>query len=156
MHPRLAVPLLILLLVGFMGLVILNTFQRYPQIWLYIILLDLHYHLSRLGLAAAAVMAALGAYIGIIRKGDVTPLFRAATYVIVITMLLQAMVGIIMVTQGGSPAGEAHYFYGAASVLVLPFFIFIEVTAKKRPAMDSYLWGFALLLGIIIRSAMTG
>ena len=42
------------------------------------------------------------------------------------------------------------------AVLALPFFIFVEVTAKKRPAMGSYMWGFAVLAGILIRGILTG
>jgi hypothetical protein len=49
-----------------------------------------------------------------------------------------------------------HLIYGLAAVLALPFFIFVEVTAKKRPAMGSYIWGFAILAGVLIRSIMTG
>jgi hypothetical protein len=41
-------------------------------------------------------------------------------------------------------------------VLTLPFFIFVETTAKKRPAMGSYIWGFALLVGVVLRSIATG
>lgn len=147
---------ILLALLGFLMLVIVNTVQRFPQVWLYIILLDLHFHLSRLELAVAGVMAALGVAIGMVRKGDVTPLFRTATYIIFGTMLLQSAIGGAMYLQGGRPAQDVHYIYGMASVLALPFFIFVEVTAKKRPAMGSYIWGFTLLLGVIIRSIMTG
>lgn len=156
LRTRFAVPVMILALFLFVALVLLDTFNRFPSVWLYIILLDLHFQLSRLGLAAAGVMGVLAVYIGIIRKGDVTPLFRSATWVIVLTLLLQALTGVAMVTQDGQPAQEAHYVYGVGAVLVLPFFIFVEMTARKRPAMGSYIWGFALLLGILLRSSMTG
>jgi hypothetical protein len=147
---------MVLALFVFLALVIMDTFNRFPSVWLYIVLLDLHFQLSRVGLAAAAIMTAIGVYTGIIRKGDVTPIFRSATYVIVATMLMQAILGLVMIFQDGRPAQDVHYIYGAATVLVLPLFIFIEVTAKKRPAMGSYIWGFTLLLGIIVRSIMTG
>lgn len=140
----------------FIAIVIVDTFRRFPQVWLYILLLDLHFQLSRLGLAVAGVMAALAAYIGIRRKGDVTPLFRATTYIVFGTMLLQSLIGLMMYALGGRPLEEVHYIYGMASVLALPFFIFVEVTAKKRPAMGSYIWGFTLLAGVLIRSIMTG
>lgn len=147
---------IVLGLLAFIVVVIVDTFVRYPQIWLYIILRDLHFQLSRLGLVIAASMAALAAYIGIRRKGDVTPLFRAATYIVVGLMVLQSFVGALMFLQGGRPLEDVHFIYGMASVLALPFFIFVEVTAKKRPAMGSYIWGFSLLAGVIIRSIMTG
>jgi heme A synthase len=107
-------------------------------------------------LATAGVMVSIAVYIGIIRKGDVTPLFRSATYVVLGTIILEALVGLLMVSQGGRPAQDVHFIYGMASVLALPFFIFVEVTAKKRPAMGSYIWGFGLLAGILLRSIMTG
>lgn len=140
----------------FIALVVFDTLQRFPQPWLYIFLHDLHFQFSRLGLAAAAVMVGIAVYIGIIRKGDVTPLFRSATYLVLGTIILQALIGLLMVGQGGQPREEVHFIYGMASVLALPFFIFVEVTAKKRPAMGSYIWGFGLLAGILLRSIMTG
>ncbi len=147
---------LLLALLLFIIVSIIDTAQRFPQVWLYVILRDLHFNLSRLGLGVAAVMAGLGVYIGIIRKGDVTRLFRYATYIVFGTMLLQALIGVVMVALQGRPRQDVHLIYGMASVLALPFFIFVETTAKKRPAMGSYIWGFTLLLGVIVRSIMTG
>jgi hypothetical protein len=143
-------------LLGFITLVVFDTIRRVPQVWLYIVLLDLHFQLSRLGLTVAGIMVALAVYIGIIRKGDVTPLFRSATYLVLGTIILEALIGLLMVSQGGRPGQDVHFIYGMASVLALPFFIFVEVTAKKRPAMGSYIWGFGLLAGILLRSIMTG
>ena len=143
-------------LMVFIALVAFVTARRFPQPWLYIFLLDLHFQLSRLGLVAAVVMVSMAVYIGIIRKGDVTPLFRSATWLVLGTIILEALVGLLMVSQGGRPGQDVHFIYGMASVLALPFFIFVEVTAKKRPAMGSYIWGFGLLAGILLRSIMTG
>jgi hypothetical protein len=42
------------------------------------------------------------------------------------------------------------------ALLSLPFFIFVETTAKKRPAMGSYIWAFTLMIAIFVRSIMTG
>lgn len=147
---------IVLALLAFIVIVIVDTLRRDPQAQLYVVLRDLHFQVSRLGLVIAASLAALAAHIGIRRKGDVTPLFRAATYIIVGLMLLQSSFGALMFLQGGRPREDVHYIYGMASVLALPFFIFVEVTAKKRPAMGSYIWGFALLAGVILRSIMTG
>jgi heme A synthase len=140
----------------FLLVVVLDTFRRFPQPVVYLLLMDMHFQLSRLGLAAAGVMALVGVYIGIIRKGDVTPVFRSATYVVFGTMLLQALIGLIMYILGGRPREEVHLIYGMATVLALPFFMFVEMTARKRPAMGSYIWGFTLLAGVIIRSISTG
>ena len=116
----------------------------------------LHNQLGRAGLALALLMTARAVQVGILRKGDVTPLFRAATYVIFGTMLLQALLGLLLYARGLRPTQEVHLIYGMAAVLALPFFIFVEVTARKRPAMGSYIWGFGLLTGILLRSILTG
>ena len=115
-----------------------------------------HDQLGRAGLALALLMTARAVRVGILRKGDVTPLFRAATYVIVGTMLLQALLGLLLYARGLRPSQEVHLIYGMAAVLALPFFIFVELTARKRPAMGSYIWGFGLLTGILLRNILTG
>ncbi len=148
--------LLIALTVGFGAVVALDTVRRVPLVWAYILPFDLHYQFARYGLAVALLMAGIAAYIGLVRKGDVTPWFRRGVYVVFGTVLFQALVGLLMYINGTRPAEEVHLIYGAGSVLALPFFIFVEVTAKKRPAMGSYIWGFALLAGILLRSIMTG
>jgi len=146
-----------ILVAGFIVLVIINSVLSVPSAWPFLILHDLHYHLARLGLALALVMAGVAVYIGIIRKGDVTPLFRRAAYIIFGTMLLEALIGLSMfVFFSARPGQDVHFIYGMGTVLSLPFFIFVESTAKKRPAMGSYIWGFTLLAGIILRAILTG
>lgn len=124
---------------------------------LYLFLQPVHYWVSRFGLAAAVLMALAGVYVGIVRKRDVTPWFRRATYTTAGVMALQALIGAVMYfIIGVRPYEEVHLIYGLAAMLALPFFIFVEVTARKRPAMGSYIWGFAILAGVLIRSIMTG
>jgi len=123
---------------------------------LYPFLNELHSFLSRTGLVIGVVMFAVAFYIGIIRHGDVTRWFRLATYVVVGLMGVSALTGLGMYVGGGRPYQDVHVIYGAGAVLALPFFIFVEVTAKKRPAMGSYLWGFALMAAIILRAIVTG
>jgi heme A synthase len=119
-------------------------------------LMGSHYWISRIGLVSAVVMFALGFFIGIIRKRDVTSWYRLATYLVAGTMAFQALIGLIMYAIGLRPYEEVHLIYGLGSVLALPFFIFVEVTARKRPAMGSYIWGFAVLAGVLVRSILTG
>jgi hypothetical protein len=122
-----------------------------------LMLRTLHYWLSRIGLAIGLAMLCISVYIGLMRHGDVTPLFRRATYTIVAFMLIESLVGLAMyVLIGARPYDEVHLIYGMGAVLSLPFFIYVEVTAKKRPAMGSYIWGFAILAAIIVRLYMTG
>jgi len=116
----------------------------------------LHDQLGRAGLALALLMAGQAVRVGLLRKGDVSPLFRHATYIIFGTMLLQALAGLLLYARGLRPAQEVHLIYGMAAVLALPFFMFVELTARKRPAMGSYIWGFTLLAGILLRSILTG
>jgi hypothetical protein len=122
-----------------------------------LMLRTLHYWLSRIGLAIALVMLGTAVYIGLAKHGDVTPLFRRATYTIVAFMLIEALVGLAMYALiGARPYDEVHLIYGMGAVLSLPFFIYVEITAKKRPAMGSYIWGFSILAAIIVRLYMTG
>jgi len=124
---------------------------------LYLLLRDLHYLISRVGFAVVLVMLAVAVYIGLIRHGDVTPWYRRATYAVAGLMLVEAVIGAIMyIAIRARPGEDVHLIYGMGAFLALPFFIFVEVTAKKRPAMGSYLWGFSVLAGILIRSMMTG
>ncbi|MCY4024351.1 MAG: hypothetical protein OXF32_12985 [Anaerolineaceae bacterium] len=116
----------------------------------------LHDQLGRAGLVVALLMTAQAVRVGILRKADVTPRFRAATMLVFGTMLLQALLGLPMYASGLRPAQDVHIIYGMATVLALPFFMFVEMTARKRPAMGSYIWGFGLLAGIALRSILTG
>ena len=124
---------------------------------LLLVLQSAHYWLSRIGLLIAVIMFATGFFIGVLRRRDVTHWYRRATYTVAGVMLLQAAVGAIMYfLTGARPAEDVHLIYGLGAILALPFFIFVEVTAKKRPAMGSYIWGFAVLAGILVRGIMTG
>jgi hypothetical protein len=123
---------------------------------LYPLLTTVHYWISRIGLLAAVIQFALGLFIGLVRHGDVMHYYRRAVYIVAGVMLAQSLLGLTMYLIGGRPYEEVHLIYGLGAVLALPFFIFVEVTAKKRPAMGSYMWGFAVLAGILIRGIMTG
>lgn len=123
---------------------------------LYPFLSTLHYWVSRVGLLVAVLMFAAGLFIGLVRHGDVTPYYRRAVYIVAGVMVIQAVIGLSMYVMGFRPYEEVHLIYGAGAVLALPFFIFVEVTAKKRPSMGSYMWGFAVLAGILVRGIMTG
>lgn len=124
---------------------------------LYPVLHDLHYWGSRLGIIIALIMFVVGFIIGVVRKKDVTLWYRRATYTIVGIMVFQCLTGLVMYFGVGvRPYEEVHLIYGLGAVLALPFFIFVEVTAKKRPAMGSYIWGFAVLAGILLRGILTG
>ncbi len=126
------------------------------MISLYPLFSTVHYWVSRVGLLVAVAMFVLGMIIGLVRHGDVTPYYRRAVYIVAGVMLLQALLGLAMYLMGIRPYEDVHLIYGFGAVLALPFFIFVEVTAKKRPAMGSYMWGFAVLAGILIRGIMTG
>lgn len=148
---------LIVLLVGFVGVVLVHTLTQYSPITDYTLMQAVHNHLGRFSLAVATGMFGIAAYIGLVRHADVTPYFKRGTYVIFVTMLMQALMGFYMYfVHGARPGDEVHMIYGIGTVLALPFFIYVETTAPKRPAMGSYMWGFALLAGIIIRCLGTG
>lgn len=123
---------------------------------LYPLLKEVHFVLSRVGLFIGLIMFALATYIGLIRHRDVTPIFRRGVYVVVALMIVEGAIGLAMYAAGGRPYDEVHLIYGAGAILALPFFIYVETTAKKRPAMGSYIWGFGLMSAIILRTIMTG
>jgi heme A synthase len=123
---------------------------------LYLTLDQLHYWIARLGLAASVVMFLIGFFIAIIRHADVTREYRLAVYIIVGVMVAQSIIGLTLYAIGGRPYEEVHLIYGFGALLALPFFIFVEVTAKRRPAMGTYMWAFGVFAGILIRSIMTG
>ncbi|MBE2267185.1 MAG: hypothetical protein IAE80_03075 [Anaerolinea sp.] len=124
---------------------------------LYLFLRQAHYFVSRAGLVVGLIGLAAAVYIGLIRHGDVTPVFRRAVYAVVALIALEAGMGALMYFGiNARPHEEVHLIYGIAALLALPFFIFVEKTATKRPAMGSYIWGFGLMAAILLRSIMTG
>ncbi len=120
------------------------------------LLRELHYALSRLGLGIGLVMLLIAIYIGLLRHGDVTRWFRRGTYAVTAFIAVECLIGLAMYIIGLRPAEEVHLIYGAGALLALPFFIFVETTARKRPAMGSYIWAFSLMVAIFMRSIMTG
>lgn len=142
---------------AFIAIVAIDFIARFPDAGVYPVLKHLHYNLSRYGLIVSGVMLVIAIVIGIFRKGDVTPWFRRGVLVVVATMLIQVLIGLYLMYGLNIPSGRPeHIIYGFGALLSLPFFVFVEVTAKKRPAMGSYIWGFALMLGILIRAIGTG
>ena len=122
----------------------------------YAILRALHRELGRYLLVVAIAMALVGSYIGLLRRGDVRPWYRRLSYTIMLLLLTEGILGAALWLSGGRPAESVHIIYGFGALLALPFFAFVEITAQKRPAMGSYIWGFTLLLGILLRSLLTG
>lgn len=122
----------------------------------YPLLHELHFHFSRAGLIIGLVMLGVGIYIGLIRHGDVTRTFRYGVYAMIGFMALQSLVGLAIYSIGVRPYDEVHLIYGLGALLSLPFFVYVETTAKKRPAMGSYIWGFGLMVAIMVRLFMTG
>lgn len=123
---------------------------------LYPFLRDAHYWLSRIGLLVGTAMFFIAIYIGLIRHGDVTRWFRRGVYAVTAFVAVECIIGLVMYASGGRPHDEVHLIYGIGALLALPFFIFVETTAKKRPAMGSYIWGFGLMAAIFVRAIMTG
>jgi heme A synthase len=123
---------------------------------LYSTLHTFHYWISRVGIVVGLVMLVLALYIGLVRHGDVTKWFRRGAYAVTAFIGVEFLLGVTMFLLGGRPGEDVHIIYGFGALLSLPFFIFVETTAKKRPAMGSYMWAFALMVAIFMRSIMTG
>jgi hypothetical protein len=122
----------------------------------YPLLHTLHYWISRIGIVAGVVMLVIAIYVGLMRRGDVTVWFRRGVYAMTGFIGVEFLIGLAMYLLGGRPHEEVHLIYGVGALLALPFFIFVETTAKKRPAMGSYIWGFLLVVAIFVRGIMTG
>lgn len=141
----------------FIAVSVIEAIQRTGEFNAYLVTRSLHYQISRYSLVVALLMALFAVFLGIIRKDDVMPWFRRGAYVVVGSLLLQAVLGfVLMMGFGTQPYQPEHLVYGLAAAACLPFFVFVETTAKKRPAMGSYIWGFILLMGIIVRAISTG
>jgi len=141
----------------FLAIAAIDAIQRTGEFNVYLVTRAMHYQISRYSLVVALVMAVIAVFLGIIRKDDVTPWFRRGAYIVVGSLLLQALLGIVLMFGfGAQPYQPEHLVYGIAAAACLPFFVFVETTAKKRPAMGSYIWGFILLMGIIVRAIGTG
>ncbi|MBK8136112.1 MAG: hypothetical protein KA401_03620 [Anaerolineae bacterium] len=149
--------LLLLVTVVFVVIAVIDSINAAGGLNVYLVVRGVHFQLSRYGLAAAIVMSLAALFLGVIRKDDVTPWFRRGAYVIFGSMLLQAILGFtLLLVYGAQPYQPEHIVYGIATAACLPFFVFVETTAKKRPAMGSYVWGFILLIGVVIRAISTG
>jgi hypothetical protein len=148
---------LLVLTLGFIALVVAQTLLTVMQPTPLVVLRALHFQLSRYGLVMAIALFALAIFIGLVRRADVQRYFRRAAILLVAIMALEALIGFTQYfVYGLRPAQEIHILYGIASVAAVPFFMYVEVTARKRPAMGSYMWGFAILAGIILRTIATG
>lgn len=142
---------------GFIALVLIDLFSRVGVPDPFTILLTLHNHLGRFTLLIAVLMFLLAMYIGLVRHADVTPYFLRGAYVVWGALVAEVLLGGAMyLIFNARPAQDVHLIYGAGAFLSLPFFYYVERTSPKRPAMGSYLWGFALMAGIIIRCLSTG
>jgi heme A synthase len=126
------------------------------KVFRYELLKDIHFWVSRVMLGAAGVMLVIAVVVGLIQREDVTPWFRRLVFTVLAFMVAQAALGGTMWLMDGRPGQDVHLIYGFAAVVSLPFFMFVEMTSPKRPVMGSYIWGFFLLVGILIRCIMTG
>jgi heme A synthase len=123
---------------------------------LYPVLVQVHHWAGWAALISGLVLGAVALYIGVIRHRDATPHFRRGVYAVFGLVLVQGALGALLYALGGRPFEEVHLIYGIGALLALPFFMYIERTAEKRPAMSSYIWGGFLLAGIALRAIMTG
>ena len=84
------------------------------------------------------------------RHGDASRTFRRGVYAVIAFMVLQTLVGLAMYVMGFRPAEEVHLIYGLGALLSLPFFVYVETTARKRPAARSVSTGASLTAARVI------
>lgn len=116
----------------------------------------IHYVMSRV-MVGIAIALFLFALLQAQRKHDAGPWIRKAAYTITGVIIIQVILGFTMYFQGGRPLDpDVHMVYGIGASVVLPFFVYVEMTAEKRPAIGSYVLGGLILLGLLIRGILTG
>ena len=123
---------------------------------LFPLLVQIHHIVGWAALVAGVALGAIALTIGVIRHRDATPHFRRGVVAVFGLVLVQGVLGALLYAMGGRPLEQVHLIYGVGAILALPFFMYIERTAQKRPAMSSYIWGGFLLAGIALRAIMTG
>jgi heme A synthase len=71
-------------------------------------------------------------------------------------IILQALIGVVLLTQGHRPAQSLHYLYGVALFLTLPAAYLYSDRGETR--RDSLVFGVAaiVLAGLTIRAMTTG
>ncbi len=124
---------------------------------MYLFFHTVHHHMAWTTVYAGLLLFGVTFYLSVFAKRDVTPLLRRTVYVFIGAMVMQALIGVwLLLVVGVQPAAEVHWIYGMGAALSLPFFVFIEVTAEKRPSLGSYIWGFGMLAAVAFRSILTG
>jgi heme A synthase len=118
--------------------------------------LTLHHYLSRLIPLTALILLILGLGLTLSKK-DVTPWLRTLAYALSGLIFLQAILGTTLYVRGSRALEpDIHLVYGLGISLLMPFFIYVERTAEKRPAVGSFIIGALLVVGMSFRSILTG
>ncbi len=123
---------------------------------MYDLIYSIHYWNSR-ALIASALIVLAAALLQIFRKKDAEPWIRTLAYSVTVTVVIQVILGFLMYFQGGRPLEpDVHMVYGVGASVALPFFVYVELTAEKRPAVGSYVLAGIILFGLVLRGIMTG
>src|SRR5688572_3802861 len=102
-------------------------------------ILIFHQYLSRLIPFTALILMLLGLAL-VFRKKDVTPWLRQIAYFLSGLIFLQGILGSILYARGSRALEpDIHLVYGLGISLIMPFFIYIERTAEKRPAVGAFI-----------------
>jgi heme A synthase len=118
--------------------------------------LVLHHYLSRFIPLTALILMLLGLSLAL-RKKDVTPWLRQIAYFLSGLVVLQAILGSVLYVRGSRALEpDIHLVYGVGISLIMPFFIYVERTAEKRPAVGAFILGALLVIGMSFRSILTG
>ena len=123
---------------------------------MYNIFQETHWILSRVLLLGGLLLFSITGVMGLQRR-DVTPTLRRVVMGLAGLVVIQALIGLVLYIQGGRALEpDIHIVYGVGISFLLPFFIYVEMTAEKRPAIGSYIVGGILLFGLAVRSILTG
>lgn len=121
------------------------------------IILLLHQYNPYLIVAASAITGIWG-FILWFRKSQMVKPWRISMGITICLGLVQAILGLIMLTDGRTPGDNMHYLYGGLVALALPLVWQLFTTNGKDPRRDLLIYsGVAVLVaGLAIRAWTTG
>lgn len=119
-------------------------------------MVDIHARLANATLVFVAVMAAWGLF-RFFRRQGLGGSYWGAVVMAEILILVQGALGIYLWFTGARPVrGGIHWLYGIALALAIPLVYVYTKGREDRPEMLMYGVAFLIMIGLVLRSMVTG
>ena len=118
-------------------------------------LVEIHARLANTVLLFSVIMAIWGA-IRFLRKMGLAGSYWGAVVIAEILILFQGALGVYLWIVGLRPDRGIHPLYGIVTALALPFVYVFTKGREDRPEMLMYTVAFLLMIGLILRTFVTG